>query len=70
MSVLLQDLQTGTPLLQKHPVPPGQEPSAPSNEEDELDKDSGSKVTIWPTERWSLDTELVLTVRGLQQYEI
>ncbi|XP_030279992.1 ankyrin repeat domain-containing protein SOWAHB isoform X3 [Sparus aurata] len=38
-----EDLQTGTALLQKHPVPPGQEPSAPSNEEDELDKDSGSK---------------------------
>lgn len=38
-----EDLQTGTALMQQHPVAPGQEPSAPSNEEDELDKDSGSK---------------------------
>ncbi|XP_036960027.1 ankyrin repeat domain-containing protein SOWAHC isoform X2 [Acanthopagrus latus] len=38
-----EDLQTGSALMQQHPVAPGQEPSAPSNEEDELDKDSGSK---------------------------
>lgn len=50
MSVLLQDLHTAfmQHTLPQSPVIPVQDPSAQSNREDELDKDSGSKVTIWP----------------------
>lgn len=47
---LLQDLHTAfmQHTLPQSPVIPVQDPSAQSNREDELDKDSGSKVTIWP----------------------